>query len=105
MSDIEFEDEFTGGNLRSIHYQQEQQPYMINLLIKSGLVKDKKQANYLMLVIVVVFLVLSVYLFSLAFGITPKSVPYNQLTEQQKQKISQQERAFIERVTKNNYGN
>ncbi|MEI6553896.1 MAG: hypothetical protein WCO09_04985 [bacterium] len=105
MEGLKFEDGLSTDTNRLNNYQQKQQSTMIKLLIRSGLVKDQKQANNLMLVIIVIFLLLSIYLFSLSFGSTPKSVPYDQMTEQQKQNISPQERAFIEKVTKNNNEN
>ena len=98
MDGVQFEDTPVLAN----YYQDNQEPQMIKLLIKSGIAKNKKQANIFLLTCVVVFLTISAYLFAGTIEGEPEIIPYNSLTESEKNKIPVDERLFIERNLQTN---
>lgn len=98
MDGVQFEDTPVLAN----YYQDNQEPKMIKLLIKSGIAKNKKQANIFLLICVVVFLTVSAYLFAGTIESEPEIIPYNSLTEAEKNKIPVDERLFIERNLQTN---
>jgi hypothetical protein len=95
MEGVQFEEDTYKG-FQQANYQTEQDSKMITLLIKSGLVKDKKQANILLLSCVTIFLLTSVYVFSTSADPELEVIPYDQMTAEQKQLVPPQERAFLE---------
>ncbi|MEN9921335.1 MAG: hypothetical protein RLZZ517_313 [Candidatus Parcubacteria bacterium] len=78
-------------------YPTEQESKMIKLLIKAGIVKNKKEANFFLLACVLIFVSLSMYLFTISIESEPKVIPYEKLTEAQKNQIPIDERIFIEK--------
>lgn len=100
MKEVQFQEERYSG-YRTTNYQSEKEPKMITLLIKSGIVKDKKQANIFLLCCAVFFIFTSVYAFSKTVDKTPEVVPYDELTQQQKQEVPIQERMYLESVKNN----
>ena len=78
-------------------YPTEQESKMIKLLIKAGIVKNKKEANFFLLACVIIFISFSTYLFAISIESEPVVIPYDKLTEAEKNKIPVDERLFIEK--------
>ena len=99
MKNIDFEE---GGNFKHFASRkilgEPQVPSMVKLLIKSGVVKDKNKAMkflvWLFFVMVIASATLLVYVY---VKNNPKAIPYEQMTEKQKQKIPAKERNYIEK--------
>ena len=73
---------------------------MITLLIKSGLAKNKKQANIIMLSAAAIFILASAYTFASTVEKEPEIIPYAEMTQEQKQAIPERERIFLEKMNK-----
>ena len=97
MEGFQFEEDLNKNKFVNSQFDN-QKNTMINLLIKTGLVKTKQQANIVMISLVALLIILSIYLFNLSIDRTPKVIPYNELTPQQQQDIPQAEKNFINSV-------
>jgi hypothetical protein len=94
---VQFEEEtFKGHSVNN--YQNEPESKMIKLLIKSGVVKTRKQANVFLLLCVVVFSLTSVYVFSKTIEPDVPIIPYKDLTPEQKNQVPMEEQIYIERT-------
>lgn len=102
MEGVQFEEE-TIKSFQPANYQQvEQESKMIKLLIKAGLVKDKKHANIFLITMVVIFILASVLVLNTRTTKVAEIVPYDQMTPDQKLLVPAPERAFLESQQNNN---
>jgi hypothetical protein len=83
MSDVQFEETDILVN-RSFPRREAADSKVTGLLIKSGLAKDKTQANYIMLIAVVVFIVLTLTIFSIALTGGPTQPTESDLLDAEK---------------------
>lgn len=67
MADVDFEEPSWEAQ-RPIDSEKKPDSMMVNLVMKTGLVKDPKQVNYVLIGIMVVFLILTIYIFKSAMG-------------------------------------
>lgn len=90
------EDDFIKkGNYNS--YNLDNTPKMIKLVIKVGLVKNKQQANILLLSLTVVLIIVTVILIRTTIETVPTQIPYEQLSELQKLQLPEIIRNFHEK--------
>ncbi len=70
MSDVQFDEDNSSWNLRA---GQQVQPLFVRLLLKTGVVKDATQANYVLLGIAVCALLLTAWIIKSTFFSTPSA--------------------------------
>ncbi len=101
MEGVQFEEDTFRGYQQSAIYQEEPESKVIKLLIKSGIAKNKKQANIVLLSCAVLFFALTAYLFAASSDPEPEIKPYSELSQDEKQKVPVQERVFLESMQAN----
>ncbi len=79
MSDVEFEDKYS-GNRGSILYSRfertEKKPGMVEWLLKKNIAKSESQANFILLILVAVLILLTFYLIFFSHNPT-RGIPKN----------------------------
>ena len=99
MEEIRFEED----NFQNMNYNKEITNNKFGMfLIKTGIAKNKKQADIIMLVMSIVFLVATAIIYKVSvFKSKPTPVPYDQLPYSEKIKIPLEDRQMIERNLNN----
>jgi hypothetical protein len=72
MSDVQFEEEKMSNNR---YVGMGEPPMMVKFLLKHGLVKDEKQANYVLIAVAVISVILTIWVIrnTFGFGVTQPS--------------------------------
>lgn len=95
MENIRFEDDkYTSHRILG----EKETPAIVQFLLKTKIVKTKKQAYYTYLIFVVILFAIAFYFLYSTYWSNPEqqAIPYEQMTQAQKNQIPFQERMYIE---------